>query len=157
MYAVKAVAKRNPEKVHAWSGCEPITLSIQMQCDYHKAIKAPPSIMQKWRTGSWSLCEFVSYTLKKALYTIYYKLLKKVRIIAFKAFLALLLLKLIQVPIWGICSVTVSPPLLILQSCFTLKSLKYTNRKWRCSKAYKQGGSMVLCWTDLKLIITWIN
>ena len=21
-------------------GCEPITLSIQMQCDYHKAIKA---------------------------------------------------------------------------------------------------------------------
>ena len=22
-------------------GCEPITLSIQMQCDYYKAIKAP--------------------------------------------------------------------------------------------------------------------
>ena len=30
------------EKIHAWSGCEPITLWIQMQCDYHKAIKAPP-------------------------------------------------------------------------------------------------------------------
>ena len=41
MYAVKAAAKRNPEKIRAWSGCEPITLSIQMQCDYHKAIKAP--------------------------------------------------------------------------------------------------------------------
>ena len=41
MYAVKAAAKRNPEKIHAWSGSEPITLTIQMQCDYYKPIKAP--------------------------------------------------------------------------------------------------------------------
>ena len=154
---LKQLQKETLKKFMLGRAANPSPYRYRCSAIITKLLKPPPSIMQKWRTGSWSLCEFVSYTLKKALYTIHYKLLKKVRIIAFKAFLALLLLKLIQVPIWGICSVTVSPPLLILQSCFTLKSSKYTNRKWRCSKAYKQGGSMVLCWTDLKLIITWIN
>ena len=41
MYAVKAVAKKTLKKFRLGPGCEPITLLIQMQCDYHKALKAP--------------------------------------------------------------------------------------------------------------------
>ena len=38
---LKQLQKKNLKKFRLGPGCEPITLSIQMQCDYHKAIKAP--------------------------------------------------------------------------------------------------------------------
>ena len=38
---LKQLQKETLKKFTLGSGCEPITLTIQMQCDYYKAIKAP--------------------------------------------------------------------------------------------------------------------
>ena len=38
---LKQLQKETLKKFMLGSGCEPITLTIQMQCDYYKAIKAP--------------------------------------------------------------------------------------------------------------------
>ena len=38
---LKQLQKETLKKFRLGPGCEPITLSIQMQCDYHKAINAP--------------------------------------------------------------------------------------------------------------------
>ena len=58
IYATLAVAKRKPEKkIKVWTGFEPMTSTIPVQCSTHWAIKP---------TGSWSLSEFVNiYPLRR--------------------------------------------------------------------------------------------
>ena len=38
---LKQLQKETLKKFMLGSGCEPITLTIQMQCDYYRAMKAP--------------------------------------------------------------------------------------------------------------------
>ena len=47
--------KKAWKKIQAWTGFEPMTSAIPVQCSTNWAIKP---------TGSWSLCEFVMYPLR---------------------------------------------------------------------------------------------
>ena len=44
--------KKTWKKIQAWTGCEPMTSAMPVQCSTNWAIKP---------TGSWSYCEFVIY------------------------------------------------------------------------------------------------
>ena len=48
--------KKAWKKIQAWTGFEPMTSAIPVQCSTNWAIKP---------TGSWSLCEFVIYPLRR--------------------------------------------------------------------------------------------
>ena len=53
---LKQLRKESLKKIQAWTGFEPMTSAIPVQCSTNWAIKP---------TGSWSLCEFVIYPLRR--------------------------------------------------------------------------------------------